>query len=285
MPTLLQGRVQSLHTAIPGKPSCCPSHTVRGYIYGNPVVPSQNCPLASGPSPLVALPRQQLVHLPSSASSCHEQCQAVEPTAVTALPPALLLGIGLVAVLQGVSGDPAAAATSAADSGLTDAAGAAAGVAAGAAKYVPSAYQPGWEVWVGLVAGVVPFAIGSYEFGKRIIIQLRCELCGGRGLVPSTNPGAKYLRKCPTCGGFFPWVSWKMFLSSTAAPGNGGPLLQPKGQTSVLYQVPAAAPTPDQVAAARAKYMSAAAREEGGKAGPSEVGEEACHPSSPPPPQ
>eukprot|EP00983_Pelagomonas_calceolata_P014416 459024-Pelagomonas_calceolata.AAC.1 len=27
---------------------------------------------------------------------------------------------------------------------------------------------------------------------------------------------------CTQCGGFFPWISWKMFLTSTAAPGNGG---------------------------------------------------------------
>lgn len=40
------------------------------------------------------------------------------------------------------------------------------------------------------------------------IIQLRCEVCGGRGLVPSAGAGRdKYLRKCPQCGGFFPWVS------------------------------------------------------------------------------
>ncbi|GIL97533.1 hypothetical protein Vretimale_3176, partial [Volvox reticuliferus] len=105
--------------------------------------------------------------------------------------------------------------------------------------YVPSPLEPGWEVWLGFVAGVVPFAIGAYEFGKRIIIQLRCEQCGGRGLVPSAGPGRdKYLRKCPQCGGFFPWISWKMFLTSTAAPGNGGPLQQPRGQTSVFYSVP-----------------------------------------------
>jgi hypothetical protein len=24
------------------------------------------------------------------------------------------------------------------------------------------------------------------------------------------------------CGGFFPWVSWSMFLSANARPGNGG---------------------------------------------------------------
>ncbi|GIL77146.1 hypothetical protein Vretifemale_6696 [Volvox reticuliferus] len=29
-----------------------------------------------------------------------------------------------------------------------------------------------------------------------------------------------------------------MFLTSTAAPGNGGPLQQPRGQTSVFYSVP-----------------------------------------------
>lgn len=36
-----------------------------------------------------------------------------------------------------------------------------------------------------------------------------------------------------------PWISWRLFLLGTATnPGNGGPLLQPRGQTSVLYRVP-----------------------------------------------
>lgn len=36
-----------------------------------------------------------------------------------------------------------------------------------------------------------------------------------------------------------PWLGWKMFLFSTfTSPGNGGPLLQPKGQKSVFYSVP-----------------------------------------------
>lgn len=35
-----------------------------------------------------------------------------------------------------------------------------------------------------------------------------------------------------------PWISWRMFIFGTATPGNGGPLLQPRGQTSVLYKVP-----------------------------------------------
>ena len=46
------------------------------------------------------------------------------------------------------------------------------------------------------------------------------------------------LRKCPECGGFFPWQSWRQFFEATSRPGNGGPLLQPRGQTSVLYRVP-----------------------------------------------
>ncbi len=53
------------------------------------------------------------------------------------------------------------------------------------------------------------------------IIQRMCNVCGGNGLVPSSR-NERYMRKCPQCGGFFPWVSWKLFLTSTAAPGNGG---------------------------------------------------------------
>lgn len=35
-----------------------------------------------------------------------------------------------------------------------------------------------------------------------------------------------------------PWISWQRFIFGTATPGNGGPLLQPRGQTSVFYTVP-----------------------------------------------
>mmetsp|Transcript_18602 Transcript_18602/g.52294 ORF Transcript_18602/g.52294 Transcript_18602/m.52294 type:complete len:290 (+) Transcript_18602:991-1860(+) len=128
-------------------------------------------------------------------------------------------------------------------------------------KYVPSPIEPGWEVYAGFLAGIIPFAIGSWEFGKRIIIQRRCALCSGRGLVPSNRTGTKYLRKCPECGGFFPWISWKMFLTSTAAPGNGGPLQQPKGQTSVLYSIPEN-PTPEDIARVRARYMGESSEQE-----------------------
>lgn len=50
------------------------------------------------------------------------------------------------------------------------------------------------------------------------LIQRRCKVCNGSGLVAR----GKGQRKCPECGGFFPWISWRMFLSANARPGNGG---------------------------------------------------------------
>lgn len=110
--------------------------------------------------------------------------------------------------------------------------------AASAAPFVPGPIEVGWEIWFGAFVGVVPFAIGAYEFAKRILIQRRCQNCSGSGLVQK----GRFQRKCPECGGFFPWRGWGEFLSATAQPGNGGPLRQPKGQSSVFYKVP---PKPD----------------------------------------
>lgn len=109
--------------------------------------------------------------------------------------------------------------------------------------YVPSPLQvPEWQIWVGSIAGAFPFVIGAYEFGKRILIQRRCRVCNGSGLV-ERGP-TRLQRKCPECGGFFPWRGWGEFLSATARPGNGGPLLAPRGQTSVFYKVPPPLPPP-----------------------------------------
>ena len=47
-------------------------------------------------------------------------------------------------------------------------------------------------------------------------------LCGDSEEAPSPPPPLRYMRKCPQCGGFFPWVSWKLFLTSAVSPGNGG---------------------------------------------------------------
>ena len=57
-----------------------------------------------------------------------------------------------------------------------------ASAADGAAQpYVPSPVHIGWEVWVGAIAGVIPFAIGSYQFIARIVSM--CRACCTANLV------------------------------------------------------------------------------------------------------
>ncbi|CAG9466440.1 unnamed protein product [Pedinophyceae sp. YPF-701] len=117
------------------------------------------------------------------------------------------------------------------------------GPAPGGKPYTPGQFEPvappSWQIWFGAAIGVFPFIIASYEFGKRILIQRRCQRCEGSGLVPSSRVKER-LVKCPECGGFFPWQSWSRFFEANAPGqvGNGGPLLQPRGQTSVFYKVP-----------------------------------------------
>lgn len=36
-------------------------------------------------------------------------------------------------------------------------------------SYTPSPVDLGWQIWAGFAAGIIPFAIGAYEFGKRIV--------------------------------------------------------------------------------------------------------------------
>lgn len=144
---------------------------------------------------------------------------------------------GIAALGCAAAGTAAAAAAAAAGVPEADGAATAAAVAAAAVAvpaYVPGPVEVGWEIWVGAAAGVIPFGIGAYEFGKRILIQRRCAECGGSGLV--LRGGLQ--RKCRECGGFFPWVGWSQFLSATAQPGNGGALRPPRGQTSIFYKVP-----------------------------------------------
>ena len=73
-----------------------------------------------------------------------------------------------------------------------------------------------WQLWFGFIAGVSPFAIAAYEFGKRVLIQRRCALCAGSGLVEVERSRGARLVKCTACGGFLPWQSWERFLSSEA---------------------------------------------------------------------
>ncbi|MED6149728.1 hypothetical protein PIB30_065344 [Stylosanthes scabra] len=73
----------------------------------------------------------------------------------------------------------------------------------------PAPVEISWQIIVGTLAGVTPFIVAGIEFSKRIIAQRKCEECGGSGLVFREK---KYFR-CPECGGFLPWQSWKRFFS------------------------------------------------------------------------
>ena len=97
--------------------------------------------------------------------------------------------------------------------------------------YVPSPMEVGWEIYVGAFIGVVPFIVASYEFGKRVVIQRRCEVCRGSGLVSRKGK----LVKCKSCGGFLPWLGWKMFFVGTMDPGNGSPVLPPQAQAGNMF--------------------------------------------------
>lgn len=58
----------------------------------------------------------------------------------------------------------------------------------------------GCATCLSLRAGVIPFIIGAYEFGKRILIQRQCQVCEGSGLVQR----GRYLRKCPEASAHAP---------------------------------------------------------------------------------
>mmetsp|Transcript_1099 Transcript_1099/g.2391 ORF Transcript_1099/g.2391 Transcript_1099/m.2391 type:complete len:248 (-) Transcript_1099:37-780(-) len=130
--------------------------------------------------------------------------------------------------------DAAAAAAAAAAAVSSDADPAVQFAASSMADALSDTGIPEWQIYYGFIAGLAPFVIAAYEFGKRILIQRQCELCKGSGLIQK----GRYQRKCTSCGGFLPWVSWSQFLTSEA--GNGGVVRVPKGQTSVFYNVEAA---------------------------------------------
>ncbi|XP_039171784.1 uncharacterized protein LOC104450289 [Eucalyptus grandis] len=73
----------------------------------------------------------------------------------------------------------------------------------------PSQAEVTWQIVVGAIAGVSPFVVAGIEFSKRIIAQRKCEVCGGSGLVLRD----KHYFRCPGCGGFLPWQSWRRFFS------------------------------------------------------------------------
>ncbi|CAN4075441.1 unnamed protein product [Withania somnifera] len=66
-----------------------------------------------------------------------------------------------------------------------------------------------WQIVVGSLAGVTPFVVAGIEFSKRIVKQRKCDVCGGSGLVLKN----KFYKRCPSCGGFLPWQSWRRFFT------------------------------------------------------------------------
>ncbi|KAI7748005.1 hypothetical protein M8C21_005286 [Ambrosia artemisiifolia] len=78
-----------------------------------------------------------------------------------------------------------------------------------AVTFDPGAPEITWQIIVGTIAGVAPFVVAGIEFSKRIVAQKKCNECGGSGLVLIED---EYIR-CPGCGGFLPWQSWRRFFS------------------------------------------------------------------------
>lgn len=60
----------------------------------------------------------------------------------------------------------ASAAEAAGDSAV---AAAAAVVPVDPSTYVPGPAEVGWQIWFAAIVSTIPFVIGSYEFGKRIV--------------------------------------------------------------------------------------------------------------------
>ncbi|KAK4727277.1 hypothetical protein R3W88_032194 [Solanum pinnatisectum] len=73
----------------------------------------------------------------------------------------------------------------------------------------PTQVEITWQIVAGSLAGVTPFVVAGVEFSKRIVKQRKCEVCGGSGLVLKN----KFYKRCPNCGGFLPWQSWRRFFT------------------------------------------------------------------------
>lgn len=86
------------------------------------------------------------------------------------------------------------------------------------------------ELYLGAIIATLPFIWASNSFGSRLLVQRDCLVCTGSGLVYVTRQGNPLTRarKCWSCGGFLPWLGWKMFFfSSFFDVGNGGALQRP----------------------------------------------------------
>ncbi|CAN8063596.1 unnamed protein product [Agarophyton chilense] len=69
--------------------------------------------------------------------------------------------------------------------------------------------SPDVSVLVGSIALSIPFFVAAVLFGERIYRQRTCTQCNGSGLVKK----GRFMKRCPKCGGFLPWQSWKRFFT------------------------------------------------------------------------
>lgn len=93
-----------------------------------------------------------------------------QPTSGSPLRPLSLGGAAAVAAsLSAAAASASAAAGTHADAAVV--------AAATAAAYTPGPVEVGWELWAGFIAGVIPFAIATVEFSKRIVSHSG-GLCG-----------------------------------------------------------------------------------------------------------
>ena len=96
--------------------------------------------------------------------------------------------------------------------------------------YVFTPPEVGIEIYLGSIIAIIPIIWASFEFASRIRVQQECLVCKGSGLVYVTRQGNPLTRarKCWSCGGFLPWLGWRMFFLSTFTDvGNGGVLQRP----------------------------------------------------------
>lgn len=134
-----------------------------GCIKGSRGVHPAPCPLflpyhCSPPTPVVPTPTTHTLTGPSLAAQAPSSPSQEPPTAAAPSAAAAVDAVGGAATAPA----PAAALDAPSPSSSPYAPVPLEG-------YTPGPVEVGWEVWVGFAAGIIPFAIGSYEFLKRIV--------------------------------------------------------------------------------------------------------------------
>lgn len=91
------------------------------------------------------------------------KCQAVPTQELAQLAPHFPVlqdaQLAAAAALQSAAGLQAGAVATAADAAVSFA-------------YTPGPVEVGWQIWFAAVVSTIPFVIGAYEFGKRIVSAL-----------------------------------------------------------------------------------------------------------------